>query len=261
MQNKLFMTIIALSVAILSALPSNLIAEEKALSSDKQAVQLIKETMKALGGKDNFYDKKGVTYSYLYRAPNGEMDLSQEDYIFDGEKSKATYVVHEKFVMPKSKGDVVQSYDGKKTTVTIGDKPVTDPKALQTAEFLRKTNYYWFTMMFKLLDQGSYLHYKGKRSLNGIKYDLVELTYADGVGDVSDIYLLYVNPTTKLIDTFLFTVLDFGLTDPLIMEVEYQTVDGITLPLKRRYTKANWDGKVLDDQWTDEISFGVKFLE
>ena len=91
-------------------------------------------------------------------------------------------------------------------------------------------------------------------------YDLVKLTFDKGVGDVSDTYVLYVNPKTRRIDQVLFTVLDYGKKDPFLMEVEYARVDGVLLPVKRRYTESDWSGRVKKDaQWTDEVSVGVRF--
>jgi len=79
-------------------------------------------------------------------------------------------------------------------------------------------------------------------------------------GDIEYTYLLYINPTTWRVDQFLFTVLDFGRTDPLLMEVEYERVEGVLLPVRRRYTPSDWAGKVpADAQWTDEISLGIRF--
>jgi hypothetical protein len=45
-----------------------------------------------------------------------------------------------------------------------------------------------------------------------------------------------------------------------MMEVEYERVDGVLLPTKRRYTQSDWSGNVPKDaEWTDEISIGIRF--
>jgi hypothetical protein len=88
----------------------------------------------------------------------------------------------------------------------------------------------------------------------------VKVGFEPGVGDVSDTYLLYVNPETWRIDQFLFTVLDFGKEEPFLMKVEYERVDGILLPTNRRYTQSDWSGTIpRKAKWTDEISVGIRF--
>jgi len=86
------------------------------------------------------------------------------------------------------------------------------------------------------------------------------MTFETGVGDVADIYLLYINQKTHLVDQFLFTVMDFGLKDPYLMTVEYEEIDGLVLPTRRRYVEANWDGEPKSEQWSgEEISVNVRF--
>ena len=91
-------------------------------------------------------------------------------------------------------------------------------------------------------------------------YHLVKLSFDVGVGDVSDTYVLYINPRTWRVDQFLFTVLDFAKTDPFLMKVECERVDGILLPVKRRYTASDWSGTVSKNaESTDEVSVGIRF--
>ena len=124
---------------------------------------------------------------------------------------------------------------------------------------MRKTNFYWFAMMQKLQDPGTIHTYEGTRVLNEIEYDLVKLTFEKGVGDVSDIYLLYINPQTNLVDQFLFTVLDFGIEEPFLMEVKYEKFNNVMLPTYRRFIQSNWDGKIMNNNWIEEIMTDLKF--
>ena len=43
------------------------------------------------------------------------------------------------------------------------------------------------------------------------------------------------------------------------MKVEYEEIAGLKLPTKRKYAPADWDGNLKNDNWTAEISTGVKF--
>jgi hypothetical protein len=213
----------------------------------------------AVGGRDSFYALKDVEYEYTYRT-KGKEDISVERYIFDGELSWAKFTKREAVLLVDLNGELIQGYDGQESWATLDGKLMEDPQALRMADFLRKTNYYWFTMMFKLLDPGAAYAYKGTKAGDGIEYDLIEITFNEGVGDAQDIYVLYINPETRLVDQFLFTVMDFGRQDPLLMKVEYEEVAGVKLPSKRRYVPADWEGVPAEDQgWTDEISTSIKF--
>jgi len=221
---------------------------------------LILKVVEEAGGADALRKKNDVEYTYVYRrGDTGKLDVSLERYRFDGEKSWGRYAVHEN-VRPDHGSTIIQGYDGKGTWQTVAGTRDTDPAAVRRADFLRKTNFYWFAMTFKLLDPGLRYTYEGRREFGGVSYELVRVTFDAGIGDVSDTYVLYINPSTWRIDRFLFTVLDFGKTDPFLMEVEHERVDGVLVPVKRRYAPSSWSGTVADDaKWTDEISVGIRF--
>lgn len=221
---------------------------------------LVQESVNAMGGKSAFYAKKGVRYTYTYRKSDGKKDVSVETYRLRDEFSKAVYSKRD-LLFPELKGELVQVYDGKFTRTFVNGNSVKKPEVAKRSDFLRKTNFYWFAMMFKLLDPGIIYSYAGEQTVNDIEYQKVEIGFKDGVGDVNDTYLLYINPETKLIDFFLFTVMDFGMKQPLLMTVEYETIDGIQLPTKRKYIPADdWEANHdPDGDWVYEISTDIVF--
>lgn len=229
-------------------------------NAQSTAQELIQEVVKAVGGVERLKQLHDVEYEYEFKSKeSGIQDISKERYIFDGEVSFATYSKREYFVLPDRKGDLVQYYDGKKTVSTINGKTITEEQAAYVGHFFRKTNYYWFNMMYKLLDPGIRYKMMDDRKVNGIKYKVVEMTFEENIGDTSDRYILYINPDTKLIDQFLFTVLGFGFSDPFLMQVKYEKMDGLQLTTYRKYAPANWEGKVIKEQWNEQISRKIKF--
>lgn len=220
---------------------------------------LIEKVISTAGGIEKLKSLNDVEYVYVVRYPTGELDISLERYIFEGELSWGEYIVSEASKYSDKNGRIVQGFNGDKTWVTLNGTPVTDPKILRTADFQRKTNYYWFAMMFKLDDPGTNHRYIGTRKEDGTRYEVVELTFDEGVGDVSDIYILYINPSTYLVDKFLFTVLDFGIKEPYLMEVSYKAHEGLLLPVYRRFTNADWDGKALSTEWVEEFTINPVF--
>ena len=151
-------------------------------------------------------------------------------------------------------------YNGTTSWVSNGGVLIEDPKALKLADFMRKTNYYWFNMMFKLLDQGVIYEQLTDQVINDINYHRVKITSEDQIGDAQDTYLLFINPDTKLVDQFLFTVMDFGLEDPLLMKVSYAQVGKLKWMSHRDYAPSDWDGNVTEDvPWVKTTSRNIKF--
>lgn len=216
----------------------------------QESQRLIDETIAAVGGLQAMHNLRDVSFHYTsYRG------TSEERYIFDGEiswgKSTAT------------NGTVrTQFFDGTNTYVWLDGKPTDDQEELASALFSRKTNYYWLTMMQKLGDPGLIHTYAGKRVYEGIPYDLVDVTFEDGVGVAKDRYLLYVNPYTKLVDQFLFTVAAAGRETPIMMKYTYDTFPGgVKFPVVGQSRAAlNWEGE-LDPKakWSARWRAGFSF--
>ncbi len=229
------------------------------LGCQKTPEELIGQMVDAVGGLEALKDLRDVQFEYTYHdLAAGQRDVSLERYLFDGELSWASYKIKEKS-FPDVEGELVQGYNGKESWCTVDGKPVDDERLLRMADFLRKTNYYWFTMMFKLKDPGVNYQGLGTKVIDGKDYDAVKISFDDHVGDAQDSYVVFINRETHLIDQFLFTVMDFNLSEPHLMKVEYEEVAGLKLPARRRYIKANWDAEVVGESWTEEISANIKF--
>lgn len=222
---------------------------------------LVQTAVAKVGGLDKLHALKDVQYTYIYKptSEGASADISTERYVFDGEWSWASYSQVSR--TPGLEGKtLVQGYDGKESWATIDGVLSDDPQLLKRADFTRKTNYYWFAMMFKLADPGTFHRYEGTRQVEGIDYHLVRLGFEEGIGDVQDTYLLYINPYTGLVDQFLFTVMDFGRKDPLLMKVDYVAVDGVMLPASRRYIVSDWEGNIPEgESWVLEMMIDIKF--
>ncbi|TSE07813.1 outer membrane lipoprotein-sorting protein [Aquimarina algiphila] len=227
------------------------------LNYGQDAKQLITEMMNTLGGKQNFYAKGNVSYDYEYINQTAKIHLkSKETYVFDKELSYAKYSEHS---LLGDAGKVIEGFDGQNAWVSINGILSTDEKANGIARFLRKTNYYWFAMFFKLLDEGVHHELMGSKKVNGQDYHLIKMTFGNNIGDVKDTYVLYINKATKLVDQFLFTVEGFGIKEPSLMTFEYETIDGIKIATKRKYIEANWNGEIIGKQYTTTNWTNIKF--
>ncbi len=245
--------IITMSLFFISCKNQRSETKSNTIKPVNEAHQLVIDMVEAVGGRERLLNLKDVEFTYIYHNLKSDLkDITTERYIFEGELSWARYEQRERF-MPKDTGIVIQAYDGQNTFVSLDGKKVEDSKAIERADFTRKTNYYWLVMMYKLLDDGIIYEKMEDQIVEGQNYHRVKITYNKGVGDVQDIYLLYINPQTKLVDQFLFTVMDFDVTAPFLMTAEYEDIEGLKLMTHRKYRAANWEGEAITDLWSADI--------
>jgi len=221
------------------------------------AEELIAEAITAVGGKENFYNQKDVSYNIHYKTPPGENAIElkgKETYAFDGELS------HCEYTKQSITGASEEGYDGKEFWVKKEGSLINDQKAQGVARFLRKTNYYWFAMFFKLQDDGLIYEKLTEQKVNGKEYNRVKITFKDAIGDTKDTYILYINKETKLIDQFLFTVTGFGITEPSLMSFDkWETINGIKIPTVRKYINADWEGNIKGKAYVHTNWTNIKF--
>ncbi|NRT15838.1 hypothetical protein HNP99_002198 [Flavobacterium sp. 28A] len=225
---------------------------------ENKGQELVYTMVQKVGDLSQLYDKKDVVYTYTYQTPDGKTDITTEKYIFDGQLSYGAYKKHER-TLPDLSGLIEQGYDGNEFWLKNDGKSLTDEKLLKMVAFNRPTNFYWFTMMQKLLDPGINYEYLNEKTIDSVNYDVVKITFESTDGKPKDIYQLYLNKETHLVDQFLFTVADFGKIDPLLMKLEYETIDGLMIPTKRKYKASNWDAKVTDEPWIQVNWTDIKF--
>lgn len=208
-----------------------------AQNTDSKSLELLDALIGVNGGYERIAAKKDVQFHYVYDNFDKGKDVSTERHIFDGEHSWASYKQHDLNVMPGQKGVAVQSLVDGTPALTLDGKPITDSKAIGGTVFLRKVNFYWFTMMYKLKDPGTNYKYLGTEKIGDITYDKVSLTYNADVTkkEKNDEYILFFNPKTHLIDQFYFSLPDWGIDKPILkMTLTYETIDGIIISTVRK---------------------------
>lgn len=205
--------------------------------ADSKSSELLDALTEVNGGYKKLAAKKDVQFTYIYDNLNLGRDVSTERHIFNGEHSWGSYKEHKRNVLPDKEGLAIQSLVHGKPALTLDGKPINDEAALNGTVFLRRVNFYWFTMMYKLKDPGTIYSYLGTEEVNGVMYDKVHLTYDAAVTGKknNDEYILYFNPTTHLIDQFFFSLPDWGIAEPILkMTLQYEKVDGIYLTTVRK---------------------------
>jgi len=223
-----------------------------------KAHEMVYNMVNKVGDYNMLKNKKDVVYTYTYKTPDGKADESTEKYIFEGELSYASYDKHD-ITLTDLKGQVEQGYDGQNYWLRHKGKSISDEKALKMTAFNRPTNFYWFAMFQKLLDPSVIYEYIGEKTIEGRIYDIVKISF-DIPERPTDIYQLYINRETLLVDQFLFTVVDFNMVDtPLLMQLEYEEVEGMLIPAKRKYKMSTWNADIDDKPWVNLTWSNIKF--
>ena len=205
--------------------------------TDVQSKKLINNMIEIIGNYDKLKEKKDVQFNYVYDNFEAGRDVSVEKLIFDGEHSWASYSEHDRNVLPGQAGEAKQSLIHGKPQLTLNGQFVTDQKALDATVFIREVNPFWFSMIYKLEDNGTNYTYLGTETLDGIDYEKVSLKYDNAITQkpADDEYILYFNPKTHLIDLFYFSLPAFGVNQPVLkMTMSYEVIDGIYIPTVRK---------------------------
>ena len=213
------------------------ISSSSAQNTDTKSLELLDALVAVNGGYKTLSAKKDVQFHYVYDNFEKGKDVSTERHIFHGEQSWGAYEQHDLNVLPGKKGTALQSYVDSKPALTLEGKAITDSKAIGGTIFLRKVNFYWFTMMYKLKDPGTNYKYLGTEKVDNITYDKVSLIYDANITKKkkNDEYILYFNPNTHLVDQFYFSLPDWGIDKPILkMTLTYQEIDGILVSTVRK---------------------------
>jgi hypothetical protein len=164
--------------------------------------------------------------------------------------------------MPDKEGEVIQSLVNNEGTCMMDGKAIVDEKVIGGTNFLRRANYFWFTMNFKLGNPGTNHEYIGSEKIGAIDYHKVKVSYVSEVTgkEQNDGYIIFINPETYLVDQFLFSLPAMGVNDIAIkMVVEYEAINGLKLPTKRTVYMPEKDGKLATEPSLIQTSTNVKF--
>lgn len=235
------------------------ITTENKITYKNKGHELVAKLAEKVGTYSMLRAQKDVVYTYTYKTPDGKSDVSLEKYVFDGELSYGKYEQHQR-TLPQFEGVIEQSYDGKDYWLKHNGKIINYDAVLKQVAFNRPTNFYWFTMFQKLLDPGLDYNYLGDTVIDGKTYDIIKISFESNDGLPKDIYQIYINKKSGLVDQFLFTVADYGVMDtPFLMKIDYEKVDDFLIPTKRKYKKSTWDAEITDAPWILVNWSNIKF--
>ena len=123
-------------------------------------------------------------------------------------------------------------FDGKDVWVT----PNKEAFGKTSPRFYHNLIFYFYAIPFVLADPGINYEMLPQKEIRGQLYDVVKISYNEGVGDApDDYYIAHFNTETHLMDWLLYTVTYFSGNKSEkfnILNYEWQTINGLTVPSK-----------------------------
>lgn len=186
-------------IALLIAAPAS------AQQADEKAVQVADALMKAMGGAEAFEKTRYLRFDFASER-EGKLTGPPVEHLWDRHTGRYR---------------VSWTRDGKRHlalfNVNTQQGRVYADSQEMTGEELEKTlraaygrfinDTYWLLMPAKLRDPGVHLKYEGEQRVDGVAYDVVVLSFDEGIGlTPKDRYWAYVNRETGLMDRWAFVL-------------------------------------------------------
>ena len=233
--NKLNLTLFCLALSVLACQTPATDSQEAQsttvidLSTQPDMPLPLELALEAHGGLDRWQGYKALEY-----------DLE----VLQGEKSSVQHSVvdlnsrHERILYETYE----MGYDGEEFWYHADTIPEEHPDP----KFYINLQFYFFALPFVLSDPGIEYEDLGKRAFEEKMYDVIKVTYKDGVGQASkDQYLLYLDPETHRLHLLLYSVTYFNAENATQYNAavyeDWQEVDGLWVPSKM--TSHKWDAE------------------
>lgn len=222
--------------------------------SKTEAGRLVMDAMDASGGLENWYANGPISFQFDY-VPRGEGARRNSTQIVDTWNNKS---VHHDMVDPTASF----GWDGKDAWVTMKD----------TANFKYNLRFWALTPIFFLAQpfnfdgEGVILEKLEDKTLDGVAYDAVKISFEKGTGDApDDYYINYYDKKTHQISALRYIVSypkyfkDGGHSPEKIMTLhDFKTVNGINLPTVYK-TYMLTEEETLGEYVTDITVSNIKF--
>ena len=185
--------------------------------------------LEAHGGLDRWQTYKGLEYDLaVQRGKESTLEHSVLD--LQHRYERIMYSTYE------------MGYDGEEYWYHADSIPEDHPDP----RFYVNLQFYFFALPFVLGDPGINYEDIGQRSFQGKDYEVVKITYKEGIGAASkDQYFLYLDPESHMLKLLLYSVTYFNAENAskynAAIYEEWQEVKGLKVPAKM--TSHKWDAE------------------
>ena len=224
---------------------------EKRMKQDTAALK-VWESIKAHGGLHQWFENGALQFRFDYQPLGG----GKRRNTFQTVDQWSVRAVHE---LGKGDDKIRFGWDGKLAWVFPDSAQIEiNPR------FWSTTPFYFVGLPFVLADEGINYQLLESQTLEGQDYDLVKITYDDGVGDASnDFYVIYIDQETKLMGALRYIVSypgyypNGGHSQEKIMKViDLSGIKGIQMPTGYH---TYWWKEGVDEHITNIYVTEVKF--
>ncbi len=192
-------------------------SESIALSpEEKQGIELLENCLKAHGGMDIWKSFVGLEYNLN--------DNGKQVYQITHLKDRRAYLKSKKYEV---------GFDGKVAWAVPNASEVSG----KSAAFYYNLDFYFIGVPFLLKDPGVNISYAGKAKINDRTLESLKVTFGSEVGlTPEDVYYLYINPETNLLEILTYSVSYFDKENSEVSSAKvysnYQKVQGLMMPHK-----------------------------
>ena len=224
-----YLIILAVTLLFLNACNEPAPKTETPVVEQKEFPAFFQKVLDAHGGLETWNKMNTLKFSSTRKVPttNYSIDLKSRKEIIEAE------------------GKYTLGNDGK----TVWVSPARDSFPGKNPRFMKNLTFYFVAIPFVLADNGVNLEDLGSKEVNYRKYNVIKVTFGEGVGDASeDQYVLYVNPNTNKIDFINYSVTYFDKTKATkynALKYEWQNVNGLLFPEK--YIGYKWENEQLGE--------------
>ena len=232
-----------MSVALAVALAAAAAAAPAAETREPAAVAVARRTLAAMGGEEGFAKLRTLKFDFVVERDGSEIarihhvwDRWDGRYRVEGKTRTGSAFLT--LLNVQKRGEGRAWLDGRE----LGGDERRDALERGYGRFINDT--YWLLMPAKMLDPGVHLASEGEMQRDGKTFDVVRLTFDDGIGlTPKDTYWAFVAKDTGLMERW-----EFVLTGQKPEEREafvwedWQPVGGVRLSLAK---KAAGDGTVI----------------
>lgn len=156
-------------------------------NSDPKAVEIADQVIEAMGGKDGWDDTRHIAWEY-FDARQHYWDKKTGDVRIESLKDDLKILMN----INSMEGQVYKN--GK-----VLENEDSIAHYLEQGKNFWINDSYWLLMPFKLKDPGVTLKYIGEETIDGIKADVIQLTFEEVGSTPENKYLVYVDQQDNLV--------------------------------------------------------------
>jgi hypothetical protein len=218
-----------------------------AVAADDKALQIADEVMEALGGKESWEQARFLHFTFVRqgRRLNITWDRYLGRYRLEARNDAGVPYI------------VVMNLFTRQGRVVVEGRPLEGAELseyLTRAERIWAGEIYWLLAPYKLRDPGVVLAYDGEETVGGTVYDRLHLRF-DNVGlTPGDVFWMYINRSTRLLDRWRFR-LESGAEGDFRWS-GWKRFGGILLSTERTSTKGEqilFENIVVTDSLPEEV--------